>query len=503
MPTFTGTITHASGGVIITSTGGQHQGFGIYDDISARDAVPSGSKDETTRCNGFIAVVVNADGAGARKLFIYSGVNGNPNDWDDYIQTSDWEDTANWDEIATGTGADGADGNTIHNGGSVPSAVVGAQAGDFYIDTVSDNIYGPVSIDESAVQTWGSAISMAGGVGLTGADGIQGETGPTGPAGSSADLDISALSAVTDPVNGDSLAELVAGGQLAAYVTDQENVKISFSDLTAALGVQLAQDNIDSGFGSITSYSGINSGMLGDFNNDSVIGSADLIMFLTMYDSFTTVVPSFLTFSSLSPVNIHNVLIEDSADQYSTGDKIFFILDGDGAGTSTVGGTIPFTISNVDTADWLTFNNPGAPIQNGDWDMSNAIFMDLVFETNWPDWYCPQSDGHYDFNVKMEVTLLDDNAASLLGHSPIDIVLFSADSDPISVGGQSIFNTHINNASGHVSGSDVLASVVTAYGLTWPISDLDAIKVRVFIDATTANVTIQPGAFTVKYKSAN
>ena len=80
-------------------------------------------------------------------------------------------------------GSAGADGNTILNGTIVPQSVVGV-AGDFYIDTATNIIYGP-----KVGSSWGSGTSIkgangtAGTPGATGPTGLTGATGPTGPIG--------------------------------------------------------------------------------------------------------------------------------------------------------------------------------------------------------------------------------------------------------------------------------------------------------------------------------
>jgi hypothetical protein len=79
-------------------------------------------------------------------------------------------------------------GTSVLNGSGVPSNETGTN-GDFYIDTVNYDIYGPKS---SGV--WGSATSLVGPTGSTGAtgaagtngnNGANGETGPAGPGVSS------------------------------------------------------------------------------------------------------------------------------------------------------------------------------------------------------------------------------------------------------------------------------------------------------------------------------
>lgn len=67
-------------------------------------------------------------------------------------------------------GTDGQDGNTIHSGITPPSNMVGVN-GDFYIDFLNWQVYGPKSAD-----TWGPGTSMVGPSGSVGNDGLDGNT---------------------------------------------------------------------------------------------------------------------------------------------------------------------------------------------------------------------------------------------------------------------------------------------------------------------------------------
>ena len=69
-------------------------------------------------------------------------------------------------------GSNGADGKTVLNGAGDPvTTVAGGVAGDFYLDTVANKIYGP-----KVAANW---VGLNG-VALVGPQGIQGATGPTG-----------------------------------------------------------------------------------------------------------------------------------------------------------------------------------------------------------------------------------------------------------------------------------------------------------------------------------
>jgi hypothetical protein len=71
----------------------------------------------------------------------------------------------------------GAGGAVVRNGSGVPSSETGSN-GDFYINTVNYDIYGP-----KTAGAWGSAISLVGPTGATGSTGATGATGATGSAG--------------------------------------------------------------------------------------------------------------------------------------------------------------------------------------------------------------------------------------------------------------------------------------------------------------------------------
>ena len=73
---------------------------------------------------------------------------------------------------AGSTGAAGTNGKTILNGTSTPVAGLGT-TGDFYLNTTTNQLYGP-----KTAGGWGAPVSLIGPTGATGA------TGPAGPAGS-------------------------------------------------------------------------------------------------------------------------------------------------------------------------------------------------------------------------------------------------------------------------------------------------------------------------------
>lgn len=107
--------------------------------------------------------------------------------------------TTGYEEIFT-VGSAGADGNTILNGTVAPAGFIGV-AGDFYIDTATNIIYGP-----KVGSSWGSGTSIkgatgtAGSAGPTGLTGPAGATGPVGPAGPTGPTGPTGNTGLTGPI---------------------------------------------------------------------------------------------------------------------------------------------------------------------------------------------------------------------------------------------------------------------------------------------------------------
>ncbi len=99
---------------------------------------------------------------------------------------------------ATGAaGATGADGRTVLNGAVAPVDAVGV-AGDFYIDTAANVLYGPKGAT-AWPPTGVSLVGPAGATGATGAAGADGATGPTGPAGATGATGAAGADGATGP----------------------------------------------------------------------------------------------------------------------------------------------------------------------------------------------------------------------------------------------------------------------------------------------------------------
>jgi hypothetical protein len=88
------------------------------------------------------------------------------------VLTSDANGLASWQ-----TGGGGVNGKSVLNGITNPTSGIGTD-GDFYINTTTNQIFGPKT---SGV--WGSGVSLVGPQGAVGATGPAGATGPQGAAG--------------------------------------------------------------------------------------------------------------------------------------------------------------------------------------------------------------------------------------------------------------------------------------------------------------------------------
>ena len=93
-----------------------------------------------------------------------------------------WVYNTTWIQVlfAVSNGTNGADGLSVLNGTTAPTALEGVD-GEFYINTATNELYGP-----KAAGTWPSPVSIVGPqgpAGATGATGATGAQGPVGPAG--------------------------------------------------------------------------------------------------------------------------------------------------------------------------------------------------------------------------------------------------------------------------------------------------------------------------------
>ena len=151
------------------------------------------------------------------------------------FESGDWPRSTDYmdmiDTLAALPEGGGAGGAVIRNGSGVPSSETGSN-GDFYINTVNYDIYGPKTSG-----SWGSATSL---IGPTGATGSAGATGATGSAGTNG----------TNGATGDTGPAgpgVASGGTTGQYLTkvDGTNYNTQWSTLDLS-GKQDVVTNVSS-----------------------------------------------------------------------------------------------------------------------------------------------------------------------------------------------------------------------------------------------------------------
>lgn len=70
---------------------------------------------------------------------------------------------------------------------------------------------------------------------------------------------------------------------IANDTNEDKHVRVDFNDIVGALVLDLVNANIDAGFGNTTTYTNDTTGVIGDFNGDGVVSTADLLEFLTLF----------------------------------------------------------------------------------------------------------------------------------------------------------------------------------------------------------------------------
>ena len=137
---------------------------------------------------------------------------------------------------AGAAGTAGADGRTLLNGTGAPADSLGS-AGDFYIDTSANRIYGP-----KGATAWSSVShSTVGTQGMTGMTGATGAPGPSGPAGGDGTdgVGIQSVATVRNPADNGTITTVT--------LTDGTSSTVSLADgpqgLMGLQGLQGLQGN--------------------------------------------------------------------------------------------------------------------------------------------------------------------------------------------------------------------------------------------------------------------
>lgn len=261
---------------ISASTGGYIRGFGIFDTISDRDAVPANK-----RCYGYMAIVLQADGSrktvdgnGYLSFFGYTNTPGDEYDFNDdgNVNTSDsfplqenngrQRAVKSEDFYGFGSMLRVYVYKTYPHGYIVTSdnpASSGTTTADGNIEVEEE----PVYTDEIGVQDWTNADNW-----------LDVTLGANAYRKASANDVINDWDRYGIPVHN--------------FVTN-ENYNFSANDLGSWILEAMVNTIIEAGYGTVNTYTGATSGLLGDFDDDGLVTVSDLLQFLGNYGGNTGV----------------------------------------------------------------------------------------------------------------------------------------------------------------------------------------------------------------------
>ena len=257
---------------ISATTGGSIKGFGIFRNKAGRDAVP-----EHKRCYGYMAIVLYADGTNNE----VSGI-------DSTIDTS----TASSNELEYDLDQDGTYSTTDLLRFLAIDGTTIATSEDLYGFSTSARIFifksAPYGINASsggAAAVLSSAGGAAPNVSLT--DENLGAA-ISGPAWTNADnwAEVTLGARAYNPIGSQAFANNADKYRLPLYdKTNKLHRSLEVESLMAWITQTLIEAIVSAGYGSTTLYTNPNTGVLGDFNGDGLVGVADLLIFLESFGS--------------------------------------------------------------------------------------------------------------------------------------------------------------------------------------------------------------------------
>jgi|11BtaG_2_1085332.scaffolds.fasta_scaffold00010_31 hypothetical protein len=254
------------------TSGGGIKGFGIFRNFSDRDAVP-----ENKRCYGYVAVVLYGD-----KIYNEVSAFDSTLDVDDEPTTS--TSSPEYDFNADGTYAATDFTEVVGLTGTV---ITGSE--QFYGFDTSTRIFvyktKPFGLDHSS----GGASAVLGG-------GSENVSVTDEDINSAIELDdwesednwveIGLAANAYPTVPGQDLQDDAEDYRLPIYDTgDKRNKAMSFDDFLGSILQQMIQAVVEAGLGTETTYTNPDNGVIGDFDGDGIVGSADLIIFLGGFGS--------------------------------------------------------------------------------------------------------------------------------------------------------------------------------------------------------------------------
>lgn len=195
------------------------------------------------------------------------------------------------------------------------------------------------------------------------------------------DMKIASIEELPDISNLDSdlpraILSAASDGDFYFIANDTEgekHVRVDFNDLIGALVLDLVNANVEAGIGNTATYTNDTTGVIGDFNGDGSVSTADLLEFLTLFGAPPTY-PSYTTrtvYLELGPLTSVLDASGTGASDYSaiieSGNlrKLGISSDTDATVVSATG-TLDVVVDSGNRT--ITFSNPAA----GNYSMSGA-----------------------------------------------------------------------------------------------------------------------------------
>lgn len=400
MPQFLGILQQQNPGAPnIDLADKQVRGIGIFEDKDERDNITSATNPTTSTVRAYPYLALMQDD---QKLYLYTATS---------LDNSDWTDASNWVEVTTGSSATGATGPTGATGVSIESFSISGNTLTITLDdgsshnvTVPDGPTGPTGSPgeqgeqgergitgptgspgeqgeqgergitgptgspgeqgepgERGITGSTGAPGQDGADGAPGLDGAIGPTGPTGPNGPIEDLSNVTIATAatghilvydgTEWVNTDYKYPVTATGATAGdvLVYNKSNKTLSFKPSFTTFMESAYEYAEGQGYGDLGA-------LVGDFDGDGAITTADLLYFLGLYGTNQLNSGVHVDIEGMSsPITIQNV-VSASYPEGVTGADLN-LLDISSAGTQQVWDPLTWTVNTSLDRIALTLNN--------------------------------------------------------------------------------------------------------------------------------------------------
>ena len=225
----------------------------------------------------------------------------------------------------------------------------------------------------------------------------------------------------------DFTAKTPAGAHMMAYTTGgglTQQFKFTFDDLIGAMVGGLVNISVQGGYGSVDAYEGDSSGLVGDFNDDGIVNTEDLLTFLGQFGetapeaSPTTVALNVWNLNETNSTGFMD-LSSTSDPAYTAGDKVYFTIGQNGvpAGTTyyivTEGSPAVVVDYTNDYIDFLDASSGNYDLQNR-YGSASSVMLSLTL-TN----LILNNEGLTEDTVTigMDVDVIGDNDAIIHGTS--------------------------------------------------------------------------------------